>query len=63
MTKEKNKISIKEASEKMGVSQMLLRLMIQNNKIPQDISFCVKNKERYYYYINRDKFEKYLKGL
>lgn len=57
------KLSIKEASTRMGVSPMMLRLMIQNNKLPQDVAFCIKNKGRYYYYINKDKFEKYLKGI
>jgi hypothetical protein len=55
-----NKISIKEAARLMGVSQMLLRLMIRENKLDSKIAFCVKNKGRYYYYINRKLFLEYL---
>lgn len=56
------KISVKDAARLMGVSPTLLRLMIQENKLPANISFCVKNKNRYYYYINKEAFLNYLKG-
>ena len=55
-----NKISIREASWLMGVSPMLLRLMIRENKLDSKIAFCIKNKGRYYYYINRKLFLEYL---
>ena len=54
------KISIKEAAEKMGISQMMLRLIIREEKLDKNIAFCVKNKGRYSYYINKNNFEKYI---
>lgn len=53
------KMSIREASEKMGISAMFLRLCIREGKL-NDIAFCVKNKERFSYYINRSLFESYI---
>lgn len=54
------RMSIKEAAELMGVSQMFLRLIIREEKLDKNIAFAIKNKDRYSYYINRKMFENYL---
>lgn len=54
------KMSIKEASEKMGISEMFLRLIIREEKLDKNIAFCIKHKDRYSYYINRKSFETYI---
>ena len=54
------KMTIKEAAILMGISQQMLRILIQNNKFDKEIAFCQKNKDRYFYYINRENFIKYI---
>ena len=54
------KMTIKEAAILMGISQQMLRILIQNNKFDKEIAFCQKNKDRYFYYINRENFLKYI---
>lgn len=55
------KLSVKDASKLMGVSPTLLRLIIREEKLPPQVAFCFKNKNRYYYYINKKAFLNYLK--
>ena len=55
------KLSVKEAAKEMGVSQNLLRLLIREEKLPSNVAFCVKNKNRYYYYINKQGFKNFLR--
>lgn len=50
-----------EASSKMGMNPQTLRLALQQRLFP--FGEAVKTSEsRYTYYINRERFEKYLRG-
>lgn len=51
------KMSIKEAADKMGISQQFLRLIIREEKLDKNIAFCIKHKNRYSYYINEKTFK------
>jgi hypothetical protein len=56
------KLSVKDASKMMGVSPNLLRIIIREKKLPESVAFSIKNKNRFYYYINEKKFIEYLKS-
>jgi hypothetical protein len=50
----KNRLSVKEASSLMGVSEQFLRIGLQQDKFP--FGYAVKNKGRWTYYISPIKF-------
>lgn len=54
------RMKIKEASEILGLSQQALRIGLQRNKF--DFGVAIKMSNRYTYYINREKFNNYIKG-
>ncbi len=49
-----NRLTVKEASELMGVSEQFLRIGLQQDKFP--FGYAVKNKGRWCYYISPIKF-------
>lgn len=60
--KEENKITIKKASELMGVSEQHLRILLQRNLIDSSIGTCVKKegKRRYEYTIYKRPFYEFI---
>ena len=54
------KITVKEAAEIMGVNPQFLRMGLQHEKFP--FGAAVRGKGRWSYYINRKRFETYLKA-
>lgn len=57
------KISIEEASERMNVSKTFLREGLARDKFPFGFSLKMsKDSKRRMFYINKELFEKYLKG-
>lgn len=54
-----NRVSVKEAAARLGMPEMTLRLCLQQGRF--DFGTAAKNK-RWSYYINRTKFENYLKN-
>ena len=59
----KNRMTIKEASERMGVSQTYLREGLARNKFPFGEGFRITEGScRRTFYINRKRFEKYMEG-
>ena len=53
-------LTIAEAAEKMGVTAQFLRVSLQRGKFDFGVAMQMSGK-RYTYYINREKFERYLK--
>lgn len=53
----KNTITIKEASDLLGVSKIMMREII--TKLPPSIGFCKYNNKRRTFYINRHNFIQY----
>jgi hypothetical protein len=51
---QKNRLSVQEASELMGVSQQFLRIGLQQSKFP--FGYAIKNKGKWCYYISPSKF-------
>ena len=49
-----NRLTVKEASVLMGVSEQFLRVGLQQDKFP--FGYAVKNKGRWTYYISPTKF-------
>ena len=56
---ERNKITIKETAELLGISSQMLRTMIKMGKF-KEFAIVIKNKNRHYYYINRTKLYEFL---
>lgn len=54
-----DKLTILEASEIMGVTPRFLQLALQQNKF--NFGTAIEGK-RWTYYINRERFKKYMKG-
>lgn len=54
-----NRVPVKEAAARLGMPEMTLRLCLQQGRF--DFGTAVKSK-RWSYYINRAKFENYLKN-
>jgi len=55
------KILVSEAAKKMGLSTQTLRVALQNNVFPFGKAILT-SPNRYTYYINEERFNKYLKG-
>ncbi len=55
------RISVKEAAKKMGVTPRLLHLGLQHERFPFGTAIQTSSN-RWTYYINRQRFEKWLKG-
>jgi len=53
-----DRMSVKEAAEKMGVAQQFIRLGLQGKILP--FGYAVKTSSIYTYYISRKLFEKFL---
>ncbi|NLJ82313.1 MAG: hypothetical protein GX330_04210 [Bacteroidales bacterium] len=54
------KLTIKEAAQVMGVTPRFLQLALQQSKF--DFGVAVES-ERWVYYINTERFLKYMKGV
>ena len=54
----RNRISIAEAAEMMGVSQQYIRIGMQRNRLP--IGSCVKMSSKWTYHISPTLFEQYM---
>lgn len=54
------KITVKEAAERMGVTPRYVHFGLQDEKFP--FGTAVKMDGRYSYYINKNRFEKWLAG-
>lgn len=54
------KITVQQAAEIMGVTPQFLRIALQNDKFP--FGTAVKFTGRWSYYINTERFIKYMKG-
>ena len=58
---EKNRISVEEAAERMGVSKTFLREGLARDKFPFGSGYRVTaGSKRRVFYINRNKFENWL---
>lgn len=56
------RVSIKEASQKLGLPQQTLRVFLQNGKFKEFAEATKINNSRHWtYYINRNRLEDYLK--
>lgn len=55
------KILVSEAAKKMGLSTQTLRVALQQNLFPFGKAILT-SANRYTYYINEERLEKYLKG-
>ncbi len=58
--KPQESISVAEAARVMGVSPQFLRLSLQREGLP--FGTAVQFDKRWSYYINRERFEKYMSG-
>ncbi len=54
------KITVEEAAKRMGVTPMFLRLSLRAGEFP--FGHAVKFEKNWSYYINRNRFEKWLAG-
>lgn len=54
------KITIPEAAKIMGVTPMFLRIGLRNGKFP--FGTAIKFRKRWSYYINPERFEKWMAG-
>lgn len=54
------RITIEEASSRLGMTKQLLRMNLQEGKF--QFGTATKNKGKWTYYINGSRFEKYLRG-
>ena len=52
---------VSDASKKLGMTTQTLRLALQQNKFSFGVAIRT-SPNRYVYYINRNRLEKYLKG-
>ncbi len=55
-----NRMTVKEAAERMGVSELFIRFGIRNGTLP--IGCAIKMSSKWTFYIQRDRFEAYMKG-
>lgn len=57
------RVSIKEASQKLGLPQQTLRVFLQNGKFKEFAEATkINNSQHWTYYINRIRLENYLKN-
>lgn len=54
------KLTVEEAAKKMGVSPMFLRIGLREGEYP--FGKAVKFSKNWSYYINRQRFEKWMAG-
>ncbi len=54
-------VSVREAAERLGVSQQWVRQTIQKGLVPFGRCFCLDGKRRVTYYIFRKEFEDFMK--
>jgi len=58
----KNRVAIKEASKKLGLPEQTLRVFIRNGRFKEFAEATkINNSKHWTYYINRARFENYLK--
>ncbi len=55
------KITVNEAAKMLGISPMGLRIALRQGKF-KDFGEAWKNKEKWTYYINKNRLENYLNG-
>jgi len=55
-----NRIKVSEAAQILGVSDQLVRIGIQQGKLP--FGTCIKVNQRWNYIIPRERFEAYVNG-
>lgn len=61
MKKEDNRVLVSEAAEKLGMNVQTLRLALQQRLFPFGEAILT-SPNRYTYYINEERLERYLKG-
>lgn len=54
-------LKVKEASERLGISQAAVRILMKRGKLPIGIATQL-NGQRYVYYISEDALEKYIRN-
>lgn len=58
----KNRVSVKEASKRLGLSEQTLRIFIRNGRFQEFAEATKINDSKHWtYYINRARLENYLK--
>ena len=55
------KITVAEASKLLGITQMALRVALRQGRFSQ-FGEAWKNEQKWSYYINKERFEQYLKA-
>lgn len=55
-----SRISVEQAAKRLGVTPQFLRMGLRANKFPFGVA--VKMQKRWVYYINANRFERYLAG-
>lgn len=53
------RLSVKEAAERMGVSQQFIRLGLQREQLPFGVA--IKLSSKWTYYINPARFDEYMR--
>lgn len=56
------KLTIKDASKEMGISEQFLRILIRKDKFSWATATQIKDKGRWTYFINEAAFRKYMDG-
>lgn len=56
------KLTIKEASQEMGISEQFLRVLIRKEKFSWATATQIKDGSRWTYFINEAGFRKYMNG-
>lgn len=56
------KITIKEASREMQISEQFLRVLIREGKFPWATATRIKENGRWTYFVNEAAFRKYMDG-
>ena len=58
--KNENRMTVKEAAARMGVSELFIRFGIRNGTLP--IGYAIKMSSKWTFYINKTMFEAFMKG-
>ena len=56
------KLTIKEVSKEMGISEQFLRVLIRQDKFKWATATKIKEDSRWTYWINEEAFKKYIRG-
>ena len=56
------KLTIKDASREMGISEQFLRILIRKDKFTWATATQIKDGGRWTYWINEQAFRKYMNG-